>query len=149
MAWTSFNNNLNEIVEALSGDTDLNNYCVQMWGKGLTVTREFRNKTDVHLSNLPICMITRPEMIPIWEMASSLYRKHTVRVYIGFQENLRNQAQETLIGLEELVEQALLKEGIFSPEIYIEPGKSINDEGSRHPVYFLIKDIDVFTERDV
>ncbi|MDH3975611.1 MAG: hypothetical protein OEV42_15140 [Deltaproteobacteria bacterium] len=94
-------------------------------------------------------MITRPEMTPTWEIASSVYRKHTVRLYLGFQENLRNMAQEALIRLEEVVEQALLKDGLFSPELYLEPGKSKNDEGSRHPVYFLIKDVDIFTEKDV
>lgn len=149
MAWISFNDNLNEIVIALSGDTDLRNYCIQTWGKELTVTREFQNKTEVHISSLPICMITRPEMTPSWEVANSLHRKHTVRLYLGFQEDLRSQAQESLIGLEELVEQALLKEGVLSPNVYIESGKSSNDEGSRHPVYFLIKEMDFFTEKEI
>ena len=36
MAWTSFNDNLNEIAAALSADADLKNYCVQSWGKELT-----------------------------------------------------------------------------------------------------------------
>ena len=148
MAWTSFNDNLNEIVSVLSADVDLRNYCLQTWGKELTITREFQNKTEVHISSLPLCMITRPEMTPTWEVANSVNRKHTVRLYLGFQENLRNLAQEALIRLEEFVEQALLKEGLFSPDIYLEPGKSSNDEGSRHPVYFLVKDVNIFTEKE-
>lgn len=148
MAWGSFNDNLDRVVTALQTNAGIDDYCRVNFGRGLTVKRTFKHRTEIALSDLPYCMVTRPSM-DSERTTGLIYRDNSIRLYIGFHEPDREKAQTHLIELEELVEQAMYALDLASSDMMVTPKGSMNDEGYFHPVYFFVKDVGVFIEREV
>ncbi len=147
----SFNTALDEIKAALGADAALNAFCTAKWGSGITVKRVFRQRIEIPISSLPIILMTRPEATPGSYMNGEREYRHIVRLYAGFHQSDAEKAQEELVEFEELIEDALLsfRESNRFPEGVedILPGESVNDEGRKPPVYFLVKDIEVEARR--
>lgn len=148
----SFNTILDEIATQIAADTDLSDYCAATWGKALNIKRFFKQRTEIQLADLPIMMITRPEVEPE-DIAVEVRRyKHRLRLYCGFNEQDRLFAQEELIAFEEVIEDAFMTmergDTLGSRTVLVEPGIAVNDEGYFHPVYFFVKDVVITATRD-
>ncbi|MFQ5737138.1 MAG: hypothetical protein ACE5GY_09820 [Thermodesulfobacteriota bacterium] len=150
MAWNSFKGIAALIPAALSGSSALNAFCASNYGKGLTVRMGLKRREEIVITELPVMMVTIPEQKTAYGVGGLVERVYTVRLYCGFQQDDRVKAQDNLIDIEELMEQALLNDAALgAADIIVEPGSSVNDEGSLHPVYFLLKDLLINTEQRI
>jgi hypothetical protein len=151
VAWISFNTDIEGIIKALAADADLKAYCLLKFQKEMDFRRVYKKRTEIHLSELPICMITRPSQETTRLTGGLANRDHNLRFYVGFKIDDKVEAQQILIELEERIEQAMFAydDSSAADEILVIPGDSANDEGHHHPVYFLVKDNEIITEREV
>jgi len=137
----TFNDAIANLVTTIEGDSALSAFCLSKWGKALTVLRVYKNRTEIQLSELPIALITRPEVNKKF-LIGAREGEHRVRIYFGFQQDDRLKAQEELIEAEELIDDALLVDHTRGGKaIDTTPEASANDEGSFHPVYFMVMDV--------
>jgi hypothetical protein len=131
----------------------LDDFCLAKWGKSVSVSRVFRQRTEIALAELPIILMTTPEVNPVRYMDFVREYEYTARLYAGFYQPSREKAQGELLEFEQLIDDALLyyrKTGKFPYcVIDINPGAAVNDEGRHAPVYFLVKDLRVDMRRDI
>jgi hypothetical protein len=149
----SFNTTLDDLKTNMEGNAALLSYCNTQFGKNHTVKRVFKRRTEVSLDELPIIMITRPEVTPgRWRPTERDYT-HTVRLYCGFQCDDRELAQELLIGFEEALDAAILvfkdPNKLLTGITDVDPQDAVNDEGYFHPVYFFVKDVEIIETRQL
>lgn len=137
----TFNDAIANLVTTLEGDSALSSFCNTKWGASLTVLRLYKNRTEIQISDLPIALVTRPEVDKNF-LIGARDGKHRVRIYFGFLQEDRLKAQEELIEVEELIDDALLVDHTRGGKaIDTTPEASANDEGSYHPVYFMVMDV--------
>jgi len=139
----TFKSVLENIQTTLREDSALIAFCTSKWNKSLKVESVYAERTEIQLSDLPIVLITRPSVEKVFKtrVRDSV---HTVRLYCGFQQKDKLEAMSDLIELEELIDDALLKDHTRGGNAMdTNPGESINDEGKYHPVYFLAMNITV------
>jgi hypothetical protein len=149
----SFNDTLDDLKTKLEENAGILSFCNTQFGKNITVKRVFKHRTEVSLDELPIIMITRPDITPGGWRPSERDYVHIARLYCGFHMDDREKAQEILVEFEELIETAILQyknpnslpEGIDD----IDPHGAINDEGYFHPVYFFVKDVEIIETRQL
>ncbi len=150
MAWSSFVDIVNRIIQTLENDTDLQNFSQTTWGKPLGVRKAVKRREELTHEDLPIVMITAPSQESEYSTGRVLYRTYTLHFYCGFLQNDRTLAQDEIVKFEEQIEQALLKDTeLGGLGVVITPGDSVNDEGFFRPVYFMVKQIKVFVERSI
>lgn len=140
---SSFDDAMLKIKSVLETDAALSSFCASTWGKEITVKRVFRRRTEIGLEQLPVILMTHPEVVKSYRVGAR-DGVHTIRLYCGFREEDREKAQAHFIRLEELIDDALLAPepdtlGVF----YVDPSDSVNDEGALHPVYFMLMDMKV------
>lgn len=137
----TFNDVIANLVTTLEGDSALSTFCTNKWGASLTVPRLYKNRTEIQVSELPVALITRPEVKKNF-LIGARDAEHRVRIYLGFRQEDKLKAQEELIEVEELIDDALLADHTRGGKaIDTMPEASANDEGSFHPVYFLVMDV--------
>jgi hypothetical protein len=143
----SFASVTDNIKTTLENDTDLSEWVETVFpGKTLQVFKAFRNRQEINVADLPVCMITRPARraadAPI---GNQQWWESTVLIYLGFYCEDRSDTQDTLIAFEELVEAALAKDrscgGHAQRAVY---ESSENDGGAYHPHYFTVMQFTVF-----
>ena len=137
----TFNDVLDNLVTTLEGDSALSAFVTAKWGKSLTVLRVYKNRQEIQISELPVALVTRPEVRKNF-LIGARDGEHRVRIYLGFRQEDRLEAQAELIEAEELIDDALLVDQTGGGKaIDTKPAESINDEGSYHPVYFMVMDV--------
>ena len=143
------NDILDDIKETIAEGEGLLAFCAQIGKNLLTVTRVFKHRTEVSLSELPIIMMTRPTKKNTILVTGEKAWVNTVRLYCGLNISNRDNAQALIVSFEELIEAALSIYGDVDnlPDycLSVEPQSSANDEGMFHPVYFIVKDVEVVT----
>ena len=143
----SFKDVIATLKTILETDSALQAYAQSKWSKNIQVWAMFKHRTEIDLSDLPVILITRPIVEVEQENNVAFERKNTVKLYIGFQEEDRNKAQEEIIEIEELIEKALVQNPTLTGLVdHIAPGSSINDEGYFHPGYFIVKEFSILKE---
>jgi len=116
-------------------------------GKTIKAVRRYKPRAEVHVSDLPIIMITRPRATTEPGSNISGFQDHTVALYFGFNCENREQAQDLLIRAEEAIETCVMQDPTLGGRVmYTSPGNSANDEGKWHPVYFFVKEIVISRE---
>jgi len=127
----------------LENDTALQAFTQSAWGKALTVEQVFKDRTEVRMSDLPLIMITRPE-VRRTELSNVRDGHHTVRLYCGFHSQDKHAAAVDMIDFEEAIDNAIDADDTLGGTcIQALPGDSVNDEGKFHPVYFIVKDLSI------
>lgn len=150
MGWSSFTAITDLIKSALENSAALSSFCIVNFDRAQAVRKAFQKREEIPLTDLPLIIITSPSLRNEYGAGRLLYRTHGVRLYAGFQQEDRAQAQDNIIKFEENIEQALLNDaGLNAQNIEIYVGDSANDEGFFHPVYFLAKDFKVLVAREV
>jgi hypothetical protein len=149
----SFNDTLDDLKSTLEGNTGLAAFCTAQFGKNHTVKRVFKKRTEISIDELPIVLITRPDVTPEkWRPTEREYT-HNALVYCGFYCEDREAAQDILVEFEELMEAAILtyKNPSMLPEgiTDIDPKAALNDEGYYHPVYFFVKAVEIQETRQL
>ena len=139
------------VSKLLSGNAA--SFALAKWGKALAVNKMFKHRTEIGLSELPLIMITRPEVVPDnWTLGEREY-KHLLRFYFGFHQPDKSLAQDEIIQFEEAIEDDFLsykESGSLPAGVWdIDSKAAINDEGYFHPVYFAVKDVEIFTARQL
>lgn len=115
--------------------------------KTLTVLQVFKPRIEVSGSDLPIILITRPQIDPTYQ-ENSVYGGHKLRLYFGFQEDDREQGAKNHILFEEKLRDALLADpSTGGTTENVTPGVAVNDEGRNHPNYFGMMEVDVMHKR--
>lgn len=143
----SINPAINNLKETLQNDSALAAFCHAQFGRQLTVKRGYRDREEIGMDECPIIIITRPSV----DRENGLNRRsrgiHSLRLYFGFYQggnaaDVRDQAAETAIEFEELIESSLVvdvtRAGTASATV---PGASVNDEGALHPIYFGVMEV--------
>lgn len=141
---SSFNDAIAQLITVLQNDSALAGFCSSRWGRSLTVKKVFKQRTEVSMNELPLCLITRPSVA--YSFLSNTVRDgdHSVRLYLGFLQNDRRKALEEFVEFEEKVEDAFYANYTLNgTAINTTPESSINDEGKFHPVYFIVKEIKI------
>lgn len=140
----SFSDDLTYLAALLAADSGI---AALFPGKTVKVVRRYKSRTEIHVSDLPVIMITRPRVNTESGSNISGFADHTVALYCGFNCEDREQAQDLLIRMEEAVEVCIMKDPTLGGRVmYTAPGSSANDEGKWHPVYFLVKEITISKE---
>jgi len=139
----SFTAVTDDIKITLESDAALNAFCTSRWGRSLTVKKAFRQRTEINMSEFPIALITRPEVEKRF-LIGARDATHTVRIYVGFKQTDPEAAQDDLVVLEELIDDALLADHTRGgTAMSTDPQASANDEGLNHPIYFMVMDVEI------
>jgi len=134
---------LKQLQQQLANDSGLQSFAQTAWGKAVTVSLVFRDRTEVRMPDLPLIMITRPQ-VRRTELSSVRDGHHTVRLYCGFHQQNKETACTNMIGFEEAIDNAIdADDTLGGTAIQAVPGDSVNDEGMFHPVYFVVKDLNI------
>ncbi len=140
----SFSDDLTYLVGLIAADDDI---AALFPGKQLKVVRRYKSRTEIHVSDLPIVMITRPRATTESGNNVSGFQEHATAFYCGFNCENKEQAQDLVIRFEEALEKCIMKDPTLGGRVmYSEPGDSANDEGKYHPVYFLVKEFKISKE---
>jgi hypothetical protein len=144
----SFTAALGALKTQLEGNAALAAFCQSKWNRDLTVSISYKKRVEIHTSDLPVILITRPSVAKS-HLTGARDGQHTVRLYAGFHQPDRAQAQLDLIEFEELLDDAVLSDHTLGgTAISAIPTESANDEGEHHPVYFMAADVEVKHRRE-
>jgi len=140
---SSFVDVLNKLKATLENHPELQAFCQAKWGKALTVRVVFKKRAEVLLAELPIIMLTRPQ-VAYQELNAVRDSTHRMRLYSGFQQSARDLGVYELVEFEEQINNAVLQDPtIGGLAIDIAVIESANDEGACAPQYFTAIDYDV------
>jgi hypothetical protein len=136
----SFITYINALKVRLENNADLQNYFVDKFGEGLTVKKVFKDRTAIDQADLPLCMITRPD-VGRTPAGNATKREHSVLLYVGWPyEDLADLEKplEYFIDIDDLLEVAVMTKSQAAGDMgmYIAVEDSANDEGLYHPIYF-------------
>lgn len=142
-----FTDAITALKTQLQTDAALAAFCAAAWGKGLTVQVAYKRRVEIHESDLPLILITRPDMKKKY-LTGVRDGIHRARLYCGFLKADREQAQLDLIGFEEAIDDAILADyTLGGTVIKAIPTESANDEGEHRPVYFMVMDVEIHHRR--
>ena len=147
-AWVmGFIDNINAFKVRLEKNAALNAFAAETFGKAFTVQKEFRNRVEINMNELPVHLITRP-ILRRDEANQSARKEHTVQIYSGFYMLDKSLALAAFIELDELIENAVVAYTGLSGDkpMAVRVVDSINDEGTYHPSYFMTMQLLVKTK---
>jgi len=140
----SFSDDLTYLAGLLAADAGIADLFP---AKTINVVRRYKSRTEIHVSELPVIMLTRPRVAVEQGSSAEGFQEHTVALYCGFTCEDREQAQDLVIRFEEALEKAIMVDPSLGMRVaHTEPGDSANDEGKYHPVYFFVKEIKISKE---
>lgn len=138
---SSFVTVYNNIITTLQNDSALAAFCDAKWGKMLTVLKVFKKRVEVNLADLPVILVTRPNIDKEF-LINARDADNIVRLYAGFHQTDREKAMEEMIEFEEKIDDALMVDHTRGGNAKsTNPKTSANDEGEFHPVYFMVMDV--------
>ena len=147
---TSFKDVMTGLKTTLESNAALQAYAQAKWSKNIQIMIVFKPDTEVGLDELPLIMMTRPEVKKSSLIGGSREGEHIVRLYFLFREEDRLQAQEILIEMDEKIDDALTAPYPWDigGALDIKPGDSLNNEGNFHPAYALVMDVSITHSRN-
>lgn len=146
---TTFLDVLDRAKTLLESDAALAAFCQEKWEKALTAEIGYRSRREIAFSELPLVLITRPQVSDRWAPAKNVEQsRQEMRLYAGFQNPDRTAGTRELIAFEEKIEDALTKGNPFS-DLALEAAvmDSVNDEGVISPAFFLVMQVSVLYRR--
>ncbi len=150
MSTTTFLDVLDKIKTLLENDSALAAFCLEKWEQGLTVDIGFRHRREIAFTELPLVLVTRPQVAKRSRHRHGREATHTARLYAGFQNPDFSAGTRELIEFEEKIEDALTNGNPFR-DLCLEAavGDSVNDEGAQPPAFFLVMQVDFLYRRNV
>jgi len=128
----------------LQDDAGILSFCNDTWGRVITVKKVFKPRTEIKNNEFPIIMVTRPKAKKNLLTPGVKDGDHTVLLFCGIYSEDREKAQDYLVAMEELIEDAIVGDytlgGTVTSAI---PTDTANDEGHYHPVYFLVVAVEI------
>ncbi|MDH4100603.1 MAG: hypothetical protein OEV28_08505 [Nitrospirota bacterium] len=139
----SLTTDLDKLVALIANNSALQAFCKAKWRNPLTVKKTYKRREELHLSQLPIIMITRPSVKKSF-LTGARDGTHTLMLYCGFPQENPNKIQNEFVEFEEKIDDALLS---VHPESIgfksIAPVSSVNDEGKYKPACFIVMEVEV------
>lgn len=147
---TTFLDVMDRAKALLEGNADLQSFCLAKWNKALTAAIQFRSRREIAFSELPLVLITRPQVNDRQRVRAGREGRHTMRIYAGFTQTDAAAGARELIEFEEKIEDALTENNPFRDLcLEAEAGESVNDEGAQPPAHFLVMHIQVLFRRNI
>lgn len=145
---TTFNDVLTRVKTLIETDSDLSAFCNDKWGRAPTAAIRFRSRREIGFNELPLVLITRPQVTGRKRVRHGREGVHTVRLYAGFVQNDPELGAAEQVAFEEKIEDALTRDNPFS-DLALEAavGDSVNDEGAQAPAYFTVMHVEVLFQR--
>ena len=146
----SFKGVMTSLKALLENDPQLSAFCIEKWGKPLTVEIMYKEKAELSLQHLPKILITRPDVKKDFLIGGQKQGIHTIRLYAGFRQSDKGKGAEELIEFEEKIDDALTTPNPWDVgnALDIRPTESVNDEGKWHPEYFLVMEVAITHDRN-
>jgi hypothetical protein len=133
---------INALKFRLQNNGPLNAYFTEKFNKALSVKKVFKNRVEIGSSDLPLLMITRPQVARNFGGSKSTNKEHSILLYLGFYYDNTADLELPLdyfVEIDDLLEDAVQTKlplaGDKSFAVTVED--SANDEGMLHPVYFM------------
>jgi hypothetical protein len=145
----SFNDALDRLVYLAQNDATLQTFSQSSWGRALAVKRIFRRRVEVNQAEMPLLMITRPSLESEYRLSGGRENTHMVRLYGLFPQPDHLKAQQDVVEFEEQLDDFLtknyrIKDPGGNPLVQnVYPLRAANDEGLYHPVYAIVKDVEI------
>jgi hypothetical protein len=135
---------INALKFRIENNAYIQAYCAENFSKPMQASKEFRNRVELQLNDLPLTLITRPS-VNREPTGNVRVKNHSVLLYIGFHETDKNKALEHIVALEELYETAVAAYTSLTGDkpMAIAVGDTINDEGAYHPSYFMVMQLTI------
>ncbi len=144
----TFTDVLDRTRTLLEADAALGSFCPHHWGKSLTAEIRYRARREIAFSELPIVLITRPQVSNRKGVRHGREGLHTIHLYAGFMNNDAAAGALELVRFEELIEDALTVGNPFADlALDAAVGDSINDEGAAPPAFFTAMQLHVLYQR--
>lgn len=145
---TTFNDVLDRVKTLIENDSVLAAFCTEKWGRAPSASVRFRSRREIGFAELPLILITRPQVTNRERVRHGRSGRHTVRLYAGFMQKDPELGAAELVEFEEKIEDALTRDNPFS-DLALEAavGDSINDEGAQPPAYFTVMHLEVLFQR--
>lgn len=145
---TTFLDVLDRTKSLLESDADLSAFCQAKWGQALTAEIGYRARREIAFSELPLALITRPQISDRQRVRAGREGRHTIRIYAGFKNTDKTAGTRELVEFEEKIEDALTRHTPFSDLcLEAEVAESVNDEGAISPAFFLAMNLSVLFRR--
>ena len=133
---------INALKVRLQNAPALNAFFTDKFNKALTVKKVYKNRTEITATDLPLLMITRPQIVRTFGGSRAVNKEHSVLLYVGFHYDKVNDLELPLdyfIELDDLLEDAVLtKLAVTGDKAFaVSVEDSANDEGMLHPIYFM------------
>ena len=149
MNTTTFLDVLDRAKSLIEGSADLQALCLAKWNRTMTVEIGYRARREIAFSELPLALLTRPQVTGRERVRAGREGKHTIRIYAGFTQTDAAAGARHLIEFEEKLEDALTENNPFKDlALEAEVGESVNDEGTQPPAYFLVMQLHVLYRRN-
>ena len=143
----SFNDAIDALITLLETNPALTAFSLAKWQKRITVLAVYKDRLEVHDSELPLIMIVRPQVTPSY-LENKVYGGHVVSLTYGFLQNDKLKGQPEAIEFEEKITDALLLDpSLGGVTENVTPGGTVVDAGRNHPRYFGVKSVDVMHKR--
>ena len=91
---TSFTDVLDHLKSVLESDANLQSFCQASWGKNLAAQIVFKHRREIGMDQLPLILITRPQVRDRRGVRAQQEARHTVRLYCGFWQKDPARAEE-------------------------------------------------------
>jgi len=144
---TTFNTALDALAAMLGEDETIRDYAVEKWQYPFTVRREDRNHIPINTDDLPLILVMRPSVTKT-QVVGGRDTKHTVKLYVLFQQADPAKAQTEAVEAEELIDDVLLTTEPDTLGIkMLYPGSSKTDDAAVPPVYSIVMDVDIWHRR--
>ena len=132
----------------LENNANLQSFCQTKWGKVPAVKIVFKHRREISFQDMPLILVTRPQVGDRRIVRGGQEARHRLRLYCGFYQDDPEKALTEQIGFEEAVDDAVTLNNPFSG-IALEAAvkDSVNDEGSYHPSYFTVMDVEILCQR--
>ena len=135
--------NINALKARLQNAPELNAFFVNNFGKALKVVKAYKNRTEIAFDDLPILMITRPQIDRSYGGSKGVNKEHHIFLYVGFHYDKVDDLELALdyfVELDDLLEDAVSTRLLSVAEdkaFVVSIEESANDEGMLHPIYFM------------
>ena len=131
---------INAVKARIEGNAALQAYFEEQFGRRLTVKKSYKNREEINVGDLPVLMITRPQ-VGRSVSGNVTTRSHELLLYLGFHYPNTDDLElplEYFIEIDERLADAVARKTDLADDraMYVIVGESANDEGAFHPVYF-------------
>ncbi len=138
-----------KIKSVLETDPYLKAFCKETWTKELNVRLAFKKRQEIPMKDLPVVLVTSPNVGKREEKASGREAWRRVRLYAGFYQKDMGRGVLEQILFEELIDAALAKDtSLGETALDMRFLDSANDEGIYQPAWFTVIDIEVLYSRE-